>query len=251
MSPASQHKTISPTPFIDRPSDSSRLPSDQRQRFRHLFTAQAVRSHVHLSLGMGIVALLMPILLMLSGQYDQHMSISHYYYATGDNGYNRSVFVGSLWATGTFLLLFEGLSRIENWFLNAAGLAAIGVSMFPMGDDQASCGGSLTLHATFAMFFFLCIAVVAILFSKDRIRYIISPVVKRTFRTTYNLAAAAMIGLPGSVVVGHFLSLYERGGHSCVHSSHWIFWAECFGIWAFSLYWFAKTMEYRLLLGIR
>jgi len=33
--------------------------------------------------------------------------------------------------------------------------------------------------------------------------------------------------------------------------SHWIFWIETFGIWAFAAYWIVKFTEYRLLLRIK
>ena len=32
---------------------------------------------------------------------------------------------------------------------------------------------------------------------------------------------------------------------------HYMFWIEFFAIMAFAIYWFVKTAEYRMLLGIR
>jgi len=225
------------------PDERPLLNWNDKRRFQRIFTRQAVRSYVWLSFGMGIVALSLPILLVVAGGYAEHYSISYFYHVSD---MCRNIFVGCLWATGIFLFLFHGLSRLENWILNLAGAAAISVAMNPMADDQCPPKDvhAFSVHAASAIFFFICLAVVAVGLSKGRIRYIIYPPLKRKFEFAYTIAGLAMVGMPLAVVAIHFLS--RRG---C--ESHWIFWIECFGIWAFSFFWFVKTLEYRMLLGIR
>jgi hypothetical protein len=135
-------------------------------------------------------------------------------------------------------------SRWENWTLNIAGVAAICVAMFPMPEEQCGTGEVFTFHAFSAIIFFICLAIVAIGFSKTRTQYIIHPPKRQRFERAYNLAGTAMIAMPTAVVALHFL-----GGRRC--ETHWIFWVEVLGIWAFALYWFVKTLEYKILLRLR
>jgi hypothetical protein len=229
----------------ERPSTPADAPRtnlwrwDNKRKFQRIFTRQAVKSYVYLSFGMGVVALALPILLLLVGVDGPHYSISHYYYA-GDSA--RNILVGSLWATGVFLFLFHGLSDWENWILNVAGMAAISVAMNPMAKDQ--CDGSTPgVHGASAIVFFGCLAVVAIFFSKGRVGYIIYPPKRRFFTAAYNVAGIAMIA-----TIAIIAAVKLTGIAKC--DTSWIFWAETFGIWAFSFYWFVKTHEYRLLLRI-
>lgn len=217
------------------------LPWGDKLRFQKLFSAQAVRSYLYLSLGMGLLAFFLPIALLLSGGYAGHYSISYFYHVSD---VSRNILVGSLWAVGVFLFLFQGLSRWENWILNLAGVAAIGVAMFPMAADQCGRGQGVSVHALSAIALFICLAVVAIGFSKTRIRYIIYPPKRRRFATAYNLAGLAMIAMPAAVAALHF-----SGGGGC--ERHTIFWIEVFGIWAFAAYWFVKTAEYKILLRVK
>jgi hypothetical protein len=231
--------TDSADPSATGDASTKSLPWAEKQVFRKLFATQAMRSYLYLCLGMALVAFLLPIALVVSSGYSGHYSIS-YFYHVGD--LSRNILVGCLWATGVFLFLFQGLSRRENWLLNVAGVAAIGVAMFPMPPQQCSKG--LTLHALSAVTFFVALAIVAIFFSKTRIQYIIYPPKRRRFKAAYNVAGLAMVAMPAMVAALHFLS-----GRKC--ESHWIFWVEVFGIWAFALYWVVKTIEYKLLLGVK
>jgi hypothetical protein len=217
------------------------LPWADKQLFQKLFSQQAMRSYLYLSFGMGLVAFLLPIALVASTGYGGHYSISYFYHV---DDISRNILVGSLWAIGVFLFLFQGLSRWENWILNVAGVAAISVAMFPMPAEQCGHGQAFTFHALSAVIFFVCLAIVAIGFSKTRIQYIIYPPKRRRFKRAYNLAGIAMVAMPAAVLALHFL-----GGRRC--ETHWIFWVEVLGIWAFAFYWFVKTAEYKTLLRLR
>lgn len=226
--------------FKNNSAANDLLKHEDRQHFQSIFASQAVRSYLFLSLGMGVVAFLLAPLLVYFGGYESHFSISSFYYA-GDSA--RNIFVGSLWATGTFLFLFHGLSNLENWILNAAGAAAIFVAMVPMSEAQCPSSG-ISLHAIGAIFFFLCLAVVAVFLSKGRVKYIVNPRKKLMFTSAYNLTGAAMVVMPALAAIPHIL-----GTVGC--ESHWLFWVETTGILAFSMFWLIKTVEYRLLLGVK
>jgi hypothetical protein len=213
-----------------------------KERFRKLFTAQAVRSYLFLSLGMGLIAFALPILLVAAGGYSGHYSISYFYHVSD---LCQNILVGILCATGAFLFLFHGLSKIENWILNLAGVAAVSVALNPMGEQcPVDPVGTPGVHAASAILFFACLAVVAVFLAKGRVQYIIYPPKRRRFIIAYNVAGIAMIAMPVAIFIGHLL-----GKRGC--ENHWIFWIETSGIWAFSFFWFVKTQEYRLLLGVR
>jgi hypothetical protein len=215
------------------------LPWGAKLKFRRILTRQAVRSYLFLCIGMGAVAFALPILLVVSGGYAGHYSISFFYHV-GDTP--RNILVGSLWAVGVFLILYHGLSKLENWILNIAGVAAISVAMNPMASQQCAAGASI--HGISAGLFFTCLAIVAVVLSKGRVQYIVYPPKRRWFKRAYDIAGGAMIAMPATAAAIHYLS--KEG---C--ETPWIFWIECLGIWAFSAFWFIKTYEYRLLLGAR
>lgn len=203
------------------------------RRYQRIFEAQAVRSYLYLSLGIGLIAVLLPIWLVIAGGYQTHDSMSSFYHDTA--GPARDILVGSLCAVGVFLFLFHGLSKLENWLLNFAGIAIIAVALIPSPGDTGY--GSAWLHRGSAIVFFVLIGIVAIFLSKGRIENIRDQRKKRWFATAYNVAGAAMVALP--VIV------------ASLQGTHWVFLTEWVGIWTFSAYWFLKTFEYFLLLKIR
>ena len=222
-------------------SEPGLLKWEDKTRFQKIFLNQAARSYLYLSVGMGIVALSLPIALVLSSGYAGHYSISYFYHVS-DLG--RNILVGCLWATGVFLFLFQGLSRWENWILNLGGVAAISVAMNPMPAEQCGTGPAFTFHAMSAIVFFACLSIVAIGFSKKRIQYIIYEPKRRRFKRAYDFAGLAMIAMPAAVAAIYFL-----GGRQC--ETHWVFWVETLGIWAFASYWFVKAAEYKTLLRVK
>ncbi|ATY31356.1 hypothetical protein [Sphingomonas psychrotolerans] len=235
-------------PFDVQDSPDDLLDAADKRHFQQIFNKQAVRAYLYLSFGMGVIAFSLPILLVLAGGYEGHYSISYFYHVSDTC---QNILVGCLCATGLFLFLFHGLSNVENWILNLAGAAAISVAMNPMRAQQCRAGDDmLSVHAASAILFFACLAVVAVIFSKRRIKHIKDPARRRAFETAYNAAGFAMIAMPAAVAATHFLRKADVAAVAA-DCTHWIFWIECFGIWAFAFYWFVKTLEYRLLLRIR
>ena len=215
------------------PPEKSYLSKDDEAYFRRVFEEQAARSYLYLSLGIGLIALLLPGLLVWRGGYSIHDSISSFY--TSDVRSSRDVMVGLLCAVGVFLFLFHGLSKWENRLLNVAGGAIIFVAWIPMYVSEL-------MHRGLAVLFFLMIGIVAIFFSKGRIKDVPHQRARRVFASLYTGAGIAMIGLPLSIAVLQFTPW---------RFDHYMFWIEFFAIMSFAIYWFVKTAEYRMLLGIR
>jgi len=216
------------------------LKPGRQQYYRQLFEAQAARSYLYLSLGIGLIAVFLPIVLMIAGGYQTHDSMSSFYH--DKTGPDRDILVGSLCAVGVFLFLFHGLSKLENWLLNFAGMAIIAVALIPSPGDTGY--GSALLHRGAAIVFFLLIGIVAIFLSKRRIRDIEDERKKLWFTSAYRLVGVLMVAAPIIVTLLQYAPLPFFSGHA-------ILLAECTGIWSFSAYWFLKTFEYRLLLGVR
>ena len=99
-----------------------------------------------------VVGILFPFLLIIGGENGIYRawglqvpefpssipwqdSLSAYYHAgfkcTAHKGALRDIFVGSLWTISFSLIMYTGFSKLENWLLNLAGAALLGVAFFP------------------------------------------------------------------------------------------------------------------------
>jgi hypothetical protein len=121
--------------------------------------------------------------------------------------------------------------------------------MFPMTPDQ--CRGGNGIHFSFALTFFLCLAIVSIFFSKTRVQFIIYPPLRRRLLFLYNLTGALMISLPSSLATSRYLPGLISGQRAGCDETIAIFVIESAAIWAFAAFWFVKVYEYRKLLGVR
>jgi hypothetical membrane protein len=146
-------------------------------------------------------------------------------------GTMRSWFVGLLFATGALLYVNQGHSRKEDWALNLAGLLAVGIALFPMSWDCYH--HSFSPHGFCAVSFFLCIAFVSAICSRDTLGLIRDPKVRGKYRKTYTGLAIAMIASPIAAYIFNFVASQRSP----------VYWAELFGIYAFAAYWCVKTRE--------
>ena len=95
-------------------------------------------------------------------------------------GTMRNWFVGLLFATGALLFVNQGHSRKEDWALNLAGVLAIGIALFPMPWDCYH--HSFSPHGFCAVSFFVCIAFVSAICSRDSLELIKDPKVRTRYR---------------------------------------------------------------------
>ncbi len=203
-----------------------------------------VSTYFSLRVGLTVISVLLPPVLYLWGKIHGvplQYSMSAYYHADstglscpGGHGIARDLFVGGLFAVAGLLYVYRGVTTLENWTLNAAGLLAGGIALFPM---RIPCDGiptRFTPHGTFAMLFFLCIAAVAVLAGPSTLGRIEEPKLREFFRHGYRITGFVMVLAPGSVIVWSLLT-----GSYAEHT----FAIEVAGIYAFAAFWVLKSWE--------
>jgi hypothetical protein len=146
-------------------------------------------------------------------------------------GTMRSWFVGLLFATGVLLYVNQGHSRKEDWALNIAGLLAVGIALFPMPWDCYH--HSFSLHGFCAILFFLCIAFVSAICSRDTLVLIQNPKLRAKYHRIYIGLSILMVVSPITAYAFNFITSQRSP----------VYWAELFGIYAFAGYWCVKTKE--------
>ncbi len=189
-------------------------------------------TYAHLRSGMGLIALVLPLVLwfggLASGTHLQS-SLSDYYYTP-----MRNYFVGILFALGSFMFLYKGFGWQENYALHFAGVLAILIAVVPTdapGEPEATLSPTAVFHKVFAVLFFLTIAYVCLFRSADTLPLLGSGTRAKFYYYTYKLIGIYMATVP--VVLYYFeLHRYQR-----------VFFAEATSIWAFSAYWLLKTRE--------
>ena len=216
---------------------------------------------ISLRVGVGIVGIALPIVLVGAGGFlgvPLAGTMSAYYHANRDcampdqnscadkgnhqqpcantapgQGPMRNWFVGSMFFMGAAMFLIKGFSRVEDWVLNIAGVAAAGVALIPMSWPCQLPYPSP--HFVCAAIFFFCVAFTCIFCSRktlkemppapDRERVI------RHYRNVYRFLAFLMVALP----VAGWVTAYNSGHQSLA--------LETGGVWAFGIYWLVKTRE--------
>jgi len=207
-------------------------------------------TYFSLRIGLGIIAFTFPILLWLGGQFLAHVplqgSISAYYHATmqslanpwtavspAGQGAMRDLFVGILFAVGMILLLYQGVTKPEDYALNLAGFLAFGIALFPTqwpgSSEQAA-----KLHQVFAILFFVCIGYVAVFRARDTLSLIPDKATQERYKRQYRILGIAMFGCP---LLAYILAWVPALSH------YKLFIIEVAGLWAFGAYWFIKTRE--------
>jgi hypothetical protein len=206
--------------------------------------ANITASYFFLRRGLAFLAIAFPFALWAAAGI--HPSLSAYYHCSRGGcgagaGEARDVLVGVLWATGTFLFFYRGYTRKEDWALNLAGVAALGVAFFP-SDFARLEGRSLTgkIHFTSGLVFFLAIAFVCLFCSGDTLAKLKDAASVRRFRRIYAGLGAAMIAVPIGVFALHFL--LDRPGQSYA-----VLGVELAGLFVFAAFWLVKSREIRLI----
>jgi hypothetical protein len=198
-----------------------------------------------LRLGMGIIAAASPVIVVVWGLVfgvPWQDSISAYYFAPvgKEQVYSiypvRVLFVGVLFALGSFLYLYKGFSRREDVALNLAGLFALGVALCPMYAQAGYIPHSNILHFTFAVLLFVCMAYTAIYCHEETLQWLADAKLRARYKATYHLIGwfMALFPLVGLTLAALFDAVQRQ-----------LFWIEAAGIWAFAAYWFTKSRELR------
>jgi hypothetical protein len=199
-----------------------------------------VFSYLALRKIIGYLGLLLPFVLFLGAlklsQTTMQDSVSAYYYT-----YMRDVFVGTLWAIGFFLFSYRGYDYIDDLVTDAAGIFAIGISLFPTTPEGPVSSVAQTtgnVHFTFAALFFLILSCISLfLFTKT------DPMKPRSTRkpkrnVIYRICGVIMLLCIGLIAIYSFLpSIKELLPASTIHP---IFWLEAVADIAFGISWAVK-----------
>jgi hypothetical protein len=211
--------------------------------------------------GLGLIGLAFPVLLYLGGVVRARLhlqeSMSAYYHASAlsqayeilhpgtyvhpSEGVMRDWFVGLLFVIGIIFFLYKGFTPMEDWALNAAGIMALGVALFPMawgtefkGDEIEISGIQFSVHGFCAVALFLCIAYVCIFRAPDTLSLVQPDQLRARYRLTYKCLGAAMIVFPlAAFVLSSVLHLRNSS----------TFFVEMAGVWVFATYWLVKSHE--------
>jgi hypothetical protein len=190
--------------------------------------------------GIVVLSAVLPVILYIYSWYahgglEEH-SMSAFYGAY--DGRLRNVFVGILWAVGSFLVLYKGFSIAEDWLLNFAGVFAILTAMTPcncwlgLPDDQHS-----TLHSAFAIAFFACMALVCEFCARDTISLLPTKALQDKFKRIYHGIGLFLILSPIAAVAAAYMTKVPKSS---------VFFIEWFGVWVFAFYWLTKSREFRI-----
>ena len=200
-------------------------PEERQEKLKELLP-HILSTYFILRIGMGIIAIAFPISLWFVGLLrgvELQTSMSAYYHTS-----MQDVFVGILFALGTFLYLYKGFSKGENIALNFAGVFALGVALFPEGDKF------ITVHGVCAGLLFVCMAYVCIFKASETLDLMKDKELAARYSRFYKILGFAMIILPLTA----FLLLSVLGKIQYV-----IFLAEAAAVWVFGIFWVTKGKE--------
>ena len=188
--------------------------------------------------GLGFMAFVFPLALLVGGGLDQiQQSLSAYYHFARQDprpgaGDMRNVFVGILCAVGISLFLYKGYSRGENNALNIAGGAVILVAWVPMDwPEKASPTPMGEFHKISAMVFFFAIGYVCVRHAKDTLADLNDGTKRRMFRRAYYVTGSLILAVPAVIFV-----LFRW-------HPHWVLVIEWAGVWIFAAFWLIKSYE--------
>jgi hypothetical membrane protein len=223
---------------------------------------QVRKTYFGLRAAAAIIAFAFPLLLWFGGERHKislQGSMSAYYHATEHSqmpsdapctvkntkaeedampaGTMRNWFVGLLFAIGAILYVNKGHSTSESWFLTVAGAFAVLIAICPM-PWTCSPADKVTAHGASAIIFFVCIAIVSAVFSRNTVKMLNTETQQNIFHTIYIALAVFMIASPAVAYVFTEVSKNKE---------RFAFVAEVLGIYAFGAYWVTKGIEIKKL----
>lgn len=220
--------------------------------FDHIDEAM-LQSYRSLRTRIGFLAIAFPLILIAIGKFwniDIQQTLSNYYFAEDtahiDRYPVRLWFCGILFVVGFFLARYPGFTKHEEKWLNAAGIFATCIAIFPMSTDKGNeydfllawtgLTQQISLHGIFAVLAFGCIAVVIVWYSDATLKELekTDPAAYTRYNWAYRGIGAFMIL---SIALAVSLNYVHHGQGDYILAAEWA------GIWAFAAYWFVKNSE--------
>jgi len=200
-------------------------------------TSDLVISYLGLRRAIGIIGTALPFVLVLGKWLLEgggiQSSISGYYYTS-----MRDVFVGSLCATGVFLLSYQGYERADNLAGNLACVFVVGVALFPTTPATAASATQTLvghIHLMFASAYFLTLAYFSlVLFRKT------NPAKQMTARKKQRNVVYGVCGYTILVCIGLIVVDTAFLKHSALQTLDPVFWLESAAVLAFGTSWLTK-----------
>ncbi|WP_368185659.1 hypothetical protein [Aestuariibius sp. HNIBRBA575] len=208
---------------------------------------EVIRSYYRVRQTLGYLGVSLPFLLMLSSAVSNaelEPSLSDFFHTI-----SRDVFVGVLFAIGTFLVIYEGYERepgetfTDNWLATVAGLSVFGVALFPnespsgqvaaLTQQLVGIGISPIIHYSSCLIFFYCMGHFCLFrFSKT----------KHPGRRKYYIACGWTIVACGTMlaIASYWKQMGPPALTAFVLENNVVFWVEAIGVWAFSSAWVIK-----------
>ncbi|MFW0790549.1 hypothetical protein [Gordonia sp. CPCC 205333] len=147
----------------------------------------------------------------------------------------RNLVVGAVVAVGVCLIAYRGYSPGENRLLNGAGIAGIGLAVFPTAAPGHGQDNVVNwIHIGSAIGFFALVSATIVVYSW-RTLPLLSPRTAKVYRGTYLVLCLCLIGFPvGAAAVAASIGPGTR-----------LLGLETGAIVAFAAYWAVKTDELR------
>jgi uncharacterized membrane protein len=193
----------------------------------------ALTSYRNLRRWVGILGLALPFALVI-GDLGLERSISAYYYTD-----MRNWFVGTMWATG-FFLIFYRYGKPDTWLSSVAGVLAVLVSLFPTTPDAANLPTHRIVigafHLVFAGLFLLILAYFCLfLFTRSDATPDAMTRQKKQRNMIYRGCGVAITA--GVIVAALFGWLSSDAFRNAWHP---VFWGESVAVVAFGIAWLIK-----------
>lgn len=214
---------------------------------------QMIASARMLRIGMGVLALLLPILLWrIGGAYGLPLqaSMSDYYIAwpEGQCGFfpARDILVGFVCAISFGLLAYKGFNSLEDRLLDVAGVAGVLIAFFPnnlVAEQAQKCAalqpildgqkGIAFVHDAASFVMFIALGLVVLCCARNTLFLVKKKAWKDFLEWTYPGIGVLMILAPfAGLAVNEIFQAKSR-----------IFFTEWFALWLFATYWLLKVAE--------
>lgn len=200
-----------------------------------------------LRIAFGVLGVLLPLLLALAGLVADGQvqpTISDIFHTT-----QRDFLVGGLVAIGVFLMVHRGWRRYPGRWVSpdliafVAGLAAVGVALFPNESDTVSTFTQRTLGLGVSPVFHYASACLLYLMMSLTCFLAYAPDAEGWERKFY-IGAGAIVWTTGWNVM--ILSGIKNSGNGWladfIQTQNIVYWDESLGVWAFSVSWLLKAV---------